>query len=180
MKHLDLLKANKIDNTSTAVYRWINKMPADEAESKWLKKTFDGLYKLEQDYVLDPTTNDDKETQSIMQQAEATSKEWVAKIIAIHDREEPAEEEEIIVPIEQPVEETQQDEPQPKDTPSLTSRLNDYLGSDSSKVISKRKLIEFGYQGRYPTATSTIPIENQFKLKREKRTSALSFTLSKY
>lgn len=180
MKHLDLLKANNTQNTSTAVYRWINKMPADEAESKWLKKTFDGLYKLEQEYVLDATTNDDKETQAVMQQAEATSKEWVAKIIAIHDREEPAEEEEIIVPVEPPVAETKEDEPQPKDTPSLTSRLNDYLGSESSKTISKRKLIEFGYKGRYPTTTSTISIENQFKLKREKRTSALSFTLSKY
>lgn len=177
MKHLDLLKANKVDNTSTAVYHWINKMPANEAESNWLKKTFDGLYKLEQDYVLDANANDDKETIAVMQRTEATSKAWADKIIAIHDREEPEEEEEIIIPIEQPVEKIKEDQPQPKDTPSLASKLKDYLGSDSSKVISKRKLIEFGYKGRYPTTTGVISIENQFKLKREKRTSALSFTL---
>lgn len=182
MKHLDLLKANKIDNTSTAVYRWVNRMPADEAESKWLKKTFDGLYKLEQDFVLDASTNDDKETLEVMQKAEATSKEWVAKIIAIHDREEPAEEDEIILPnqpTEVPKKETKEDEPIKTATPSFSTQLQDFLGSESSKRISKRKLMEMGYQGSYPTATTTILIENQFKLKREKRTSSLAFLLFK-
>ena len=184
MKHLDLLKANKIANTSTAVYGWINKMPASAEESKWLKKTFDGLYQLEQNFVLDTATNDDKETTEVWQRAEATSKEWVDQIIAIHDREEPKEEEEeISIPKEEPLELPQQEikvaEPIKEAPISLSSKLENYLGDASSKKISKRKLLELGYQGKYPSATSSLFIEDQFKLKREKRTSSLHFLLSK-
>lgn len=185
MKHLDLLKANNIQNTSTAVYHWIDSMPASSDENKWLKKTFDGLYQLEQDFVLDTAKHDNKETIEVMQKAELTSEAWVNQIIAIHDREEPAEEQaEIVLPAKvielepEKVELVELVEPAKTEAPSLTTLLEDHLESEPAKKISKHKLMEMGYKGKYPTATNTIFIEKQFKLKREKRTNALQFILS--
>ena len=137
MKHLTFLQKHHIANTSTAVYDWIDNMPASEEESKWLKKTFDGLYQLEQSFVLDTSTNDDKETQKVMEKTHAASSAWVVKINAIHEREEPGEEEEVIIPTKEPKTTPTADKPIEKEAPSLKSKLQDFLGDDSSKVISK-------------------------------------------
>lgn len=180
MQHLNLLIANKIANTSTAVYNWIDNMPASEEERKWLKKTFDGLYQLEQSFVLDTSTNDDKETQEVMEKAHTASNAWVAKILAIHDREEPEEGEEVVVITEEFNTPTAVEKAIEKEVPDLKSRLQEFIGAHSSKVISKTTLQQFGYKGPYPSAINTISIEGDYKLKREKRTSSLSFILSKH
>lgn len=185
MKHLQLLRDNNIRNTSTTVHRWIKKLPASHEEKEWLIKTFNRLYQIEQRYIVDSSVNDDKETSQVQDAVIKASEGWVEEIQRILSKaepgeEEPAEEQEQLTIVTPPT--PTQPAPQPaveKTTSTLTQKLEQYLGDDKSKTITKAQLVKLGYQGNYPSVSGSIKIANQFTIKRKNRTKTNVFSLLK-
>jgi len=186
MKHLEFLQANGIKNTSTSVYEWIDKMPANQAEKAWLKSTFDALYQIEQRYVVDHTINNDKETTKIASTVSASSQAWVNKIIELHHAAEPGEQlDELVIPEANPLptpakkQETKEVPAATNNSTTLEQQLMEHLDGASSKNISKDKLAQMGYQGPYPSGSKNISIEGLFTIKRKSRAVTNQFVLSK-
>lgn len=181
MKHLILLKANRIQNTSTSVYEWIEQMPATDEQNKWLKQTYDALYEIEQEYVLDASTNDDKETREVLNKATERSSDWYDLVIELHDQAEPSEDSEDHDTPDQKEDKKRKEVP-PTQAPmneELNQKLKGIIGENNNASITKAELINLGYKGVYPKGSSLVRVSPEFTIKRVSRSNALRFTLSR-